>query len=124
MAGAGPSAFPRSAAGVVTLYSAGVYEGRELDNGLNYLLESLPGQREQQFRREYHYFYGHYYAVQAMYQAGDKHWAKWYPAVRDELLSRARSDGSWFDNICYEYGTAMACIILQVPYNLLPIFQH
>src|SRR5690606_18221402 len=64
----GPSQFPRSAAGVVALFSAGVYEGKEVENGLNYLMLHLPG--HQRRRDSSHYFYGHYYAVQAMYQAG------------------------------------------------------
>ena len=38
----GESQFPRSAAGVVALYSAGVYEGREIDKGLAYLDQFLP----------------------------------------------------------------------------------
>ena len=35
-----------------------------------------------------------------------------------------RDDGSWPDSICQEYGTAMACVILQMPNNYLPIFQR
>ena len=35
-----------------------------------------------------HYFYGHYYAVQAMWTAGGDYWAEWYPAIRDELIRR------------------------------------
>ena len=35
-----------------------------------------------------HYFYGHYYAVQAMWTAGGRYWSAWYPAVRDELVGR------------------------------------
>jgi squalene cyclase len=118
----GQSAFPRSAAGVVALYSAGIYEGSEIERGLKYLMESIP--RGGIFNRESHYFYGHYYAVQAMWHAGGDHWSRWYPAIRDELLARQREDGSWMDSICQEYGTAMACIILQMPNNYLPIFQR
>lgn len=117
----GPAAFPRSAAGVVALYSGGVYEGKEITKGLEYLMDKIPGRNA---RQESHYFYGHYYAVQAMYQAGGDYWLRWFPAIRDELVSRARQDGSWTDSICPEYGTAMACIILQMPNNLLPIFQR
>ena len=73
---------------------------------------------------ESHYFYGHYYAVQAMWHAGGESWQRWYPAIRDELVDAAGTDGSWFDQICPEYGTAMACIILQMPNNYLPIFQR
>lgn len=118
----GQSAFPRSAAGVVALYSAGIYEGPEIDKGLRYVMESLP--RGGIFNRESHYFYGHYYAVQAMWHAGGAWWRNWYPAIRDELIARQRDDGSWMDSICQEYGTAMACIILQMPNNYLPIFQR
>jgi hypothetical protein len=122
MSTGGQSAFPRSAAGVVALFSAGIYEGPEVDKGLAYLMENLP--RGGPFNRENHYFYGHYYAVQAMWHAGGEYWQTWYPAIREELLARQREDGSWLDSICPEYGTAMACIILQMPNNYLPIFQR
>ncbi len=119
---AGQSAFPRSAAGVVALFSAGIYEGPEIDKGLAYLMDSLP--RGGALNRENHYFYGHYYAVQAMWHAGGEDWTRWYPAIRDELIARQRTDGAWMDSICAEYGTAMACIVLQMPNNYLPIFQR
>lgn len=118
----GPSRFPRSAAGVVALYSAGIYEGDEIKRGLEYLLQHVPAADD--FSRDTHAMYGHYYAVQAMWQAGGDHWQKWYPAVHDVLLKMQLDDGSWMDLICPEYGTAMACIILQMPNNYLPIFQR
>jgi prenyltransferase beta subunit len=120
--GGGLSAFPRSAAGVVALYSAGIYEGTEIKKGLEYLVAYMPQLHE--FNRESHYFYGHYYAVQAMWHAGGEFWSKWYPAIRDALVARQAEDGSWNDSICLEYGTSMACIILQMPNNYLPIFQR
>jgi hypothetical protein len=118
----GHQGFARTAAGVCALYSAGVYKGREVEAGLRFLLRNKPPGG---FRRlDMHYFYGHYYAVQAMWTAGGRHWAEWFPAIRDELLARQdRASGSWTDQICMHYGTAMACIILQVPNNYLPILQ-
>ena len=118
----GPSAFARSAAGVVALYSAGVYEGEEIDKGIAYLMKSVPKRGVE--RREPYYFYGHYYAVQAMWQAGGDDWNRWYPAVRDELVTLQKEEGFWTSPISVEYATAMACIILQVPNNYLPIFQR
>jgi hypothetical protein len=118
----GVSQFPRSAAGVVALYSAGIYEGPEIKKGLDYLMTHLP--RGSDFNRESHFYYGHYYAVQAMWHAGGDFWKKWYPAIRDALVARQGEDGSWMDSICAEYGTAMAAIILQMPNNYLPIFQR
>ena len=117
------SLFPRSAAGVVALYSAGIYEGRSIERGLDYLIRYLP--QGDVFRYDTHYFYGQYYAVQAMWHAGGDYWHRWYPAIRDELLRRQLPNGSWPDtSICAEYGTAMACLVLQMPNNYLPIFQR
>jgi hypothetical protein len=118
----GESAFPRTAAGVVALYSAGIYEGDEIRRGLDYLLQHVPDPNMSGV--DNHFFYGHYYAVQAMWHAGGDSWRRWYPAVRDTLLERRKADGSWFDQVCPEYGTAMACMILQMPNNYLPIFQR
>ncbi|NDE64156.1 MAG: prenyltransferase, partial [Chlamydiae bacterium] len=47
----------------------------------------------------------------------------WFPYIRDELITRQRPDGSWFDQVCGHYATAMACLVLQTPNNYLPIFQ-
>jgi prenyltransferase beta subunit len=118
----GESAFPRSAAGVVALYSAGVYEGPEIERGLAYLDQHLP--RRQAIGIEGHFFYGHYYAVQAMWQADGERWERWYPAIRNVLVERQQEDGSWPDPVAIEYGTAMATIVLQMPDNSVPIFQR
>ncbi len=119
----GESLFPRSAAGVVTLQSSGIYEGREIEKGIAYLMRHLP--RPSLFQYQSHYFYGHYYAVQAMWQAGGASWERWYPAVRDEMVGRQDDDGRWADpTVCDEYGTAMALLVLQMPNNTVPIFQR
>lgn len=119
--GGGAQGFARTAAGVCALNAAGIYKGPEVEAGLKFLLKNKPGARFG--RPDLHYFYGHYYAAQAMWTAGGAYWQEWYPAIRDELLGRAGPDGSWIDQICGHYGTAMACIILQVPNNYLPILQ-
>jgi prenyltransferase beta subunit len=117
------SIWPRTAAGLVALYSAGIYEGKEIEGGLKFLTSHMP--RGELFRLEAFYFYGHYYAVQAMWHAGGQYWRDWYPAIRDEMLGRQSQDGSWPDiTVNSEYGTAMACIVLQMPNNYLPIFQR
>jgi hypothetical protein len=119
----GESAFPRSAAAVAALYSAGVYKDPKIDKGLDYLMQFIPGEGVAR-RDNGYYFYGHYYAVQAMWQAGGDRWRRWYPAVRDELVSKQREDGSWLAPEGNECGTAMALIVLQMPNNCLPIFQR
>lgn len=118
----GESDFPRSAAALVGLYSAGVYEGPEVTKAIPYLMSFVP--QRGVVRRERYFYYGHYYAAIAMWQAGSPHWERWYPAVRDELITRQRPDGSWIDPISNECATAMACMVLQIPNNYLPIFQR
>jgi len=124
--GQGYSAFARSAAALVGLYSAGVYTGREIDRGLKYVQQFLPG-RQFSFREipPQHYYYGQYYAALAMWTAGGEFWGQWFPAIRDELLGRARGGGGmWTDNYHGPaYATAMSLIVLQLPNNYLPILQ-
>jgi prenyltransferase beta subunit len=130
----GGAGFARTAAGVVALNSAGVYletekGGESVKRGLDYLMRQRPGGGGGGFlgggEMGFHYDYGHYYAVQAMWTAGGQYWRTWYPAIRDELLQNRRQDGSWQRNLmCTHYCTAMALIILQVPNNYLPILQR
>jgi hypothetical protein len=123
----GASAFPRSAAGIVALQSAGIYFGKEVDEAITYLKQFQPDPRIGRRQRNFsHYYYGHYYAAQALWIRGGDDWLQWYTAVRDELLdSRNHSpQGYWNDTIGNDYGTAMALIILQMPNNYLPIFQR
>lgn len=122
----GPTGFARTAAGVVALYSAGVYEGPAVERGLEYLMRHYQPNAGgfNQRGMEMHYFYGHYYAAQAMWIAGGRYWETWFPAIRDDLLRLRNPGGAWVDQICTHYGTAMACIILQIPNNYLPIFQR
>src|SRR5688572_21228977 len=116
------SGFPRSAAGVASLYYGGIFEGDDLKRGLNYLMQFLPGKGSD--GAEGHYFYGHYYAVQAMFLAGGDYWAKWYPAIREQLLARQnKTTGGWSGDVTDDYATALALIILQMPHRYLPVFH-
>lgn len=117
--------FGLTSAGLVALYSAGVYEGNDLERGLRFVRQFQPGERRD--RGIIHFYYSHYYAVQAMWHAGGDHWRTWYPAVRDEILSERHRlpGGGWIDSSNGdEYATAMACIVLETPNNYLPIFQR
>lgn len=118
----GPSDFPRSAAALVALYSAGIYEGEIIEKTLTYLQQHRPGTRKAS--RQSYFIYGHYYAAQAMWLAGGEYWQDWYPAIRTVLGQLQQEDGSWFDSIGFEYGTAMSCLILLMPRNYLPIFRR
>lgn len=125
--GPGPTGFARTAAGVVALNSAGVYDDESVNKGLDFMMRQKPGDGRGMpvGEAEFQYFYGQYYAAQAMWIAGGRYWREWYPAIRAEFLERQRGDGSWFDGrTCFHYCTAMALIVLQIPNNYLPIMRR
>ncbi len=113
----GHTTYAMTAAGVTSLYSAGIYEGKPVEKALEWLKTSG--------RQGGHYFYTHYYATQAMWHAGGEHWNSWYPMIRDELVGKQDTDGGWSreSEAGAEYGAAMALIILQMPLNYLPVFS-
>jgi len=116
------SSWPRSAAGVATLYYAGIYDDDSITRGLEYLQRvAQPGIS----RSQAHYYYGNYYATQAMYMAGKPYWQQWWTGTRRELLEKQdQSTGAWIDqHTGGPYGSAMALIVLQTPKQYLPIFQ-
>ena len=116
----GHTTYAMTAAGVTSLYSAGIYEGEQVEKALTYLKKFKPNG----VSRGGHYFYSNYYAVQAMWHAGGEYWNEWYPAIRDQLVATQVADGSWSSSEAGpEYGAAMACIILQMPLNYLPVFS-
>jgi hypothetical protein len=123
------SSFPLTAAGVTALHGAGVYSDEAIDDGIRYLRANLQRfnlQEGRQHEGHYFYWYGHYYGVQAMYTAGADNWESYFTIVRDELLRMQRPDGTWPNKTGPgpAFGTAMAVLILEIPYRFLPIFQR
>jgi Squalene-hopene cyclase C-terminal domain/Prenyltransferase and squalene oxidase repeat len=116
------SGFARSGAGVASLYYAGIFEGDSLKRGLDYLKQYTPGKGSSP-EMEGHYYYGNYYAVQAMFLAGGDYWATWYPAIREQLIARQGPGGNWSGDVSDDYATSLALIILQMPNRYLPVFN-
>ena len=117
------SLFSRTAAAIVGLQCCGVNDDGITKQGLAFLTAHRPKSPDAEF-----FFYGHYYAVQAWWRAGDQARSKWYTTIRDDLLTLQDEDlasGAWLHpDICHEYATAMACLVLQLPNNYLPIFER
>jgi hypothetical protein len=118
----GASAYPRSAGGTLGLATLLQPDPHALDQAVAYLLQFKQAAKLGQ--RYSHYFYGQYYAAQAMHIQGGDLWTEWYPAIRAEILSKQTREGCWMDSIGNDYGTAMALIILQMPKSRLPLFQR
>ncbi len=117
----GPSRAPITAAAVACWLNAGLYDEPRMKRAFDYAKRTiLPAGSG-----EGHYFYAHLYMAQSVYISGDPYWDDYYPKLRDRLLAIQFPDGSWFgDGIGEVYGTAVALIILQLPYNCVPIMQR
>jgi len=118
---------PISAAALPCLYAAGEYESEMAEACLAYVSSQYieNGNNQRFSKNSGHDFYGHYYAAQAFYQAGDEYWDNYFPFVRDQLINMQQADGWWNgDGVGPVYGTALALTILQLPYKYLPIYQR
>lgn len=118
----GESAYPRTGAAMVALSSLGVKKKGIYTLGSRYLMQNVPANAE--YAGNPHYFYGQYYAAHALWQQGGDEWKSWYKQVGDLLLRKQMPSGAWEDEaICNEYATAMACLILSMPKNFLPLLR-
>ncbi|MEM6505192.1 MAG: prenyltransferase/squalene oxidase repeat-containing protein [Planctomycetota bacterium] len=120
---------PISAAALPCMYSTGDYESEMAEACLAYVFKMYckDGNDRSFNKNGGHTFYGHYYAAQAFYQAGDEYWDTYFPVARDQLiqLQGQGGEGAWNgDGVGPVYGTALALTILQLPYKYLPIYQR
>ena len=58
--------------------------------------------------------------------AGGERYQRFSERLRDDLLRMQQSDGRWIDRVGPgdEFATAIACLILELPWLQLPIFQR
>lgn len=123
-----------TAAGQSVLTYLGKTPDGRVAKGLDYLTKSAPFQDALYNSRQAWgswYFYGSLYATIAMYQAGGRRWAEWFPKMRDELVKRQEKSGglagAWTGGEGQSYGpefsSACALLMLEVPCRCLPILQ-
>ena len=123
------SSYALTAAGITSLYHAGEYDVEDLEAGLSFLEQTEPMVSERWFGH-YFYYYGHYYAAQAYFIAGQvgghDYWSAYWQRISKELIERQSDDGSWENHTGPgpAFGTAVACVVLQVPNRYLPVLQR
>jgi squalene cyclase len=121
----GPSRPALTAAAVVCYFNAGLYDEPHAVRALVFADKTLSPRNSQAAQYFGHYYYAHLYMAQAKYLSGEKPWQEYFSAMRDSLLGKQIDDGSWIgDHVGPTYGTAVALLILQLPYKNLPIMQR
>ncbi|MDC1142011.1 hypothetical protein OAU50_02890 [Planctomycetota bacterium] len=131
------------AAAITTMNSTGIYAegatwnaadvGRVYKGGLDWLRykfdDFITRRKKGQGSLDVsHFYYAHFYASQAMWQAPKKvFFAEYFPKIRDLLIEEQKrnpsNSGAWPAQSYGEaYTTAYALLVLQVPYQLLPMY--
>ena len=111
-------------AGLAVMLAAGLYQDPLIDGALAYARENVPLAGRSPAGGT-HFFYSHMYLSQVMYFRGGQEWRDYFDGIRTWLVSAQAEDGSWQgDYIGRAYGTASALMILQLPYNHLPVLQR
>ncbi len=142
-AGFGRTSMALTAAGVVSLQSAGEYETYhspsgvlvDLQQALRFIQANRPDSGRQLNSRmlDFAFWYGHYYAAQAFRQYGHARpdmWRNWNRQNRESFIAMQQPNGAWQDEVggndarYNAYATAMACLVLSIPNDYLPIFQN
>lgn len=121
----GPSRPAITAAAVACYFNAGLYDHPHARKALQFAERTLSPRQAETDRYFGHYYYAQLYMAQVMYLAGEEKWRSYFPLMRDLLVEKQETDGSWIgDHVGPTYGTSIALIILQLPYKNLPIMQR
>jgi hypothetical protein len=112
-----------TAAAVATLYNAGQYDNPIALKALEYLKKNFDlGSNRMS---DGHGFYEMLYISQAMYLSGEENWKLYFPNTLNKLIKLQDNEGSWKgDYVGDVYGTSIALLTLQLPYQYLPILQR
>ncbi|MFO0981105.1 MAG: prenyltransferase/squalene oxidase repeat-containing protein [Planctomycetota bacterium] len=118
------TSFAINAAAITSLMSAGIYDHEDFEPAVRYI-ENRYEEITDDFPDHFYFWYGNYYAVQVLLHVGGRRWERYFGRLRDDLLKRQREDGSWDNTVGPgpAFATAMACLLLEIPRQILPIFQ-
>jgi hypothetical protein len=113
-----------NAAAIASLQSAGVYRPDEYGAAIDFLEHNYDWV-SRRYPDHYFFWYGNYYAAQVLHMEGGERWHRFWCRMRDDLLARQQDDGCWHNDVGpgHRFSTAVACLLLRIPAQYLPIFQ-
>lgn len=126
--GGGRGSSALTGAGMTILNALGLQDNPKYRKGIANVMSSAPFLRggSPDGGWQTWYYYAAFYCTLSIFQSGGNDWQKWWPALRDDLVKRQSSDGSWMGQYG-NYGplwSAMAVLTLEIPNRLLPALQE
>ncbi len=117
--------FAINAAAITSLHSAGLYDRELVEPALRFLELAYPWVAAD-YTHHFYFWYGNYYACQALFQAGPSRFAAYHARLCHDLLRTQQRDGRWINDVGPgdPFATAVACLLLAIPSQYLPIFQR
>jgi hypothetical protein len=122
-----------TAIGVLSQQFMGHGDDKRIKRALDYLKEQ---KADWEKTKSAYVLYGWYYETQAMFQGGGSYWEYWNNLIRDTMVKSQSDDGHWalppqsewelksVGNDSPVYSTSLGCLILEVYYRYLPIYQQ
>ena len=112
-------------ASVVALWQAGLYDDPDLRRITDFVNRNIEPRRSYDWRGGRHAEYVLYYLSQSQHVLGGKRWQSFYRKVSSMFLAEQDADGSWEGKERGDiFGTSIALLILQLPYNRLVVYQR
>ncbi|MEM7231330.1 MAG: prenyltransferase/squalene oxidase repeat-containing protein [Planctomycetota bacterium] len=112
-------------ASVVALWQAGEYESPLLKLITDHVIRYVEPRHAGDWSRGHHAEYVQYYLAQSQHILGGDRWTRYYKKVSAVLTAEQNTDGSWEGRDQGDiYGTVIALLVLQLPYNRLSIYQR
>ena len=110
-----------TSAAVVALWNAGKYDEPLIRKITDYMHRNI----DPQWGYGHHAEYVQYYLTQAKFVIGGKHWLPFYKKSAEMFMAEQAIDGYWDGADGGElYGTTLALLCLQIPYNRLAVYQR
>lgn len=114
-----------NAAAVTTLHCAGLYDESEYGGAVRFL-EAEYDDLSRYYPYHFYFWYGNWYAAQAMNHVGGDRFERFYAKLESDLLQRQDPDGHWRNDVGPgdAFSTAVACVLLALPDQYLRILQR
>jgi len=117
----------KNATGIRVLYALGEDKGPVAKKAFNDVVTAITKDHTHFSQAGGEEYLAFHLITDTMLQKGGENWKKWFPVVRDKIISVQNGDGSWAGKHCITsrtFCTAASLLVLTAPNRYLPISQQ